>query len=111
MVELGVFVGNFSIQAVGKVVQDADAVLHRLHHPQKKNANVTLGRKLWSSTREDMEWTIISFLAPQMVLSLVQGVRDGREGAGIDMKDLSELLTQRTLGGLATDKLANRKRE
>lgn len=46
MVELGVFVGNFSIQAVGEVVQDADAVLHRLHHPQKKNANMTLGRKL-----------------------------------------------------------------
>lgn len=63
MVELGVFVGNFSIQAVGEVVQDADAVLHRLHHPQKKNANITLGRKLWSSTREDMDWAIISFFS------------------------------------------------
>lgn len=33
VVELGVFVGNFSIQAVGEVVQDADAILHRLKHP------------------------------------------------------------------------------
>lgn len=87
MVELGVFVGNFSIQAVGEVVQDADAVLHRLHHPQKTNANITLGRKLWSSTREDMDWAIISFLAPQMLFRLVQGTKDGRQGAGIDVKE------------------------
>lgn len=73
MVELGVFVGNFSIQAVGEVVQDADAVLHRLQYPQKTNANITLGRKLWNSTREDMGWAIIKFLAPQMLFSLVQG--------------------------------------
>lgn len=33
VVQLGVFVGNFSIQAVGKVVQDADAILHRLKSP------------------------------------------------------------------------------
>lgn len=42
VVELGVFVGNFGIQAVGEVVQDADAILHRLKSPpeQKRKGHI-----------------------------------------------------------------------
>lgn len=43
VVELGVFVGNLSIQAVGEVVQDADAVLHRLKSPPEQKCK----RHIW----------------------------------------------------------------
>lgn len=45
MVELGVSVGNFGIQAVGEVVQDADAVLHRLKSPPEEKSKQHIRQK------------------------------------------------------------------
>lgn len=63
VVELGVFVGNFSIQAVGEVVQDANAVLHRLKSPPEQKMQVSHLVETRSSTvysyREDIYHAIV----------------------------------------------------